>query len=120
MTFDELRQKNRERCESPDGFAHALDSWRPSQWSNAMAGEVGEACNLAKKIDRHLDATRGNLGNDSDVEELKRKLAREIGDVGIYADLFAQRMGTTLEACIRDAFNAKSDQIGSSLKLSQE
>lgn len=114
MNFKDLEIANRERCESSSGFSHALDSWRPSQWSNAMAGECGEVCNLTKKIDRHLDAVPGNK---KPIDVLMADTAVEIGDVIVYADLLAQRLGFSLEECVRAAFNGKSEEIGSSVRL---
>ena len=31
---------------------NGVNDWRLSQWSNALAGEVGESCNIIKKIER--------------------------------------------------------------------
>lgn len=117
MEFAELRRKNLERCQASTGFAHQLNDWRPSQWSNAMAGETGEVCNLTKKMDRILDGLRGNKGEDVKMEQLRGKAVGEIGDVVIYADLLAHALGTTLENCVRQAFNLKSEEIGSPLML---
>ena len=47
MNFKELREKNKARCNE---YFHALYQWDFSQWTNAMAGEVGEACNFSKKL----------------------------------------------------------------------
>lgn len=117
LTFLDLNLKNRLRCEDNDSFAHMIDVWRPSQWSNAMAGECGETCNLTKKMDRIIDQTRGSKPVDQDWDALVAKAKREIGDVVIYADLLSQRLGTTLEECVRTAFNEKSYEIGSQIKL---
>jgi NTP pyrophosphatase (non-canonical NTP hydrolase) len=79
-----------------------------------MAGEVGECCNLTKKMLR-LEPTmfmQMNKEGEQTIEELKKKLALELGDVVIYADLLASRLGLQLEDCIRGAFNNKSDELG--------
>ena len=114
LSFDEFRETNRARCEE---MAQPLDGWLPSQWSNAMAGEVGEACNITKKMDRIWPANQfkqsWNKPEDQRMEELRERLKREIGDVVIYADLLASREGLTLEECVRTAFNEKSVEIGS-------
>ena len=39
-----------------------LDSWSPAEWGNALAGEVGELCNVLKKILRHDMGIQQNLG----------------------------------------------------------
>lgn len=136
MTFDELREANRSRCE--ESF-HSVDEWKPWEWSNAMAGEVGEACaeglalltalaahsgaacNITKKMNRIWPANQfkqsWNKPEDQRMAELEKRLAKEIGDVIIYSDLLAARIGRTLAECVQPAFNDKSDEIGSPIKL---
>jgi hypothetical protein len=41
----------------------------------------------------------------------------ELGDTVIYADLLAKRLGLTLEDVVLMAFNNKSNEIGSDIKL---
>lgn len=105
-TFSE---RNRERCESPSGFNHDLNSWSLSDWMTATLGELGEAANVVKKLNRVRDGIPGNVESE---EELSQKLADEIADTAIYLDLLAQAAGFDLEA-IRDAkFAKKSAEIG--------
>lgn len=113
MDLAEFSRRNRDRCTSPTAFNHALDSWSFAEWTNAMAGELGEAANLTKKLIRHRDNIAGNhKAEDKDVESLKRRAAREIADVVIYADLACQALGFDLATEIRAAFNEKSAQLG--------
>lgn len=70
-----------------------------------LAGECGEACNVAKKLARH---EMGWVGGDKDVS----KLADELADVVICADLAAQRAGIDLAAAVRQKFNATSEKHG--------
>ena len=118
MTFTELRQANQARCE--ESF-HAVDHWQPWEWTNAMAGECGEACNITKKMLRmypaKLPVTEWNKPEDRRMEELEERLAAEIADVVIYADLAAARIGRSLDDIIRQVFNAKSEEIGSPIRL---
>lgn len=115
LSFNQLRLANIARCEKE---FHPLDAWRPSQWSNAMAGESGEVCNLTKKMDRILDSIYKNTKpEDRTIELLTAQLADEIADVVIYADLLAARVGLNLGDIILTKFNAKSDEIGSAIKL---
>lgn len=119
LTFGELAEKNKVRCES---MFHKIENWLPSQWSNAMAGECGEACNLTKKMDRIWPAGEyiKNWNKPEDqrrMADLEAKLAGEIADVVIYADLLAQRIGRSLGEIVRAKFNEKSDEIGSEIKL---
>ncbi len=112
LTFQQLRDTNSSRCER----FHPLDEWRPSQWSNAMAGESGEVCNLTKKMDRIWPSNQFkvamNKTEDARMEDLTAKVELEIGDVLLYADLLAARLGLTLEECVRKAFNGKSAELG--------
>lgn len=105
-TFSEL---NRNRCESESGFNHPLSSWSLSDWTTATLGELGEAANIVKKLNRVRD---GIPGNDKTEDELRQMLADEIADTAIYLDLMAQAAGFDLET-IRDAkFNKTSRKIG--------
>lgn len=117
LTFDRLRAVNVRRCVSPDGFNHALASWSPAEWTNALCGEAGEAANIAKKIIRIRDGVAGNKEVDRDRYELVRRLAREVADTVIYADLALAREGFDLGETIREVFNAKSIEIGSPERL---
>jgi len=105
---------NRDRCESPDGFGHKLGSWSLSDWFTATMGELGEAANVAKKLNRVRD---GIAGNKETADELRVKLAAELADTFIYLDLLAQAAGVDLAEAVTRTFNAKSDQIGSRIKL---
>lgn len=106
MKFSE---RNRDRCESASGFNHKLESWSLSDWMTATAGELGEAANIIKKMNRVRD---GIPGNEETPEQLQSKLADELADVVIYLDLLAQASGFDLDE-IRDAkFKKTSRKIG--------
>jgi len=122
MSFDldKFSKLNLKRCESKDGFNHALESWEYEQWTNAIAGEVGEACNIAKKHLRLRQQIRGNKQLDQDKNLLEIKLAKELADVVIYCDLAMQRLGMNLGDVIRDVFNAKSKEIGCDILIPDE
>lgn len=60
LTFSQFSKANRERCESPDGFNHDLNSWSTSDWITAVMGELGEAANVVKKLNRVRDGIPGN------------------------------------------------------------
>lgn len=114
MDLTQFSKVNRMRCESPTGFSHRLDSWSLSDWFTATLGELGEAANIAKKLNRIRDGIPGNKETE---EELRAKLARELADVFIYLDLLAQAAGVNLPEAVREAFNAKSDQLGCDIKV---
>lgn len=114
LTFAEFAAANLERCQSSNGFNHRLESWSTSDWFTAIMGELGEAANVAKKLNRVRD---GIPGNKETVEDLKTKLRKEIGDVFIYLDLTAQALGFTIEAATVEVFDAKSAEIGYDRRL---
>jgi NTP pyrophosphatase (non-canonical NTP hydrolase) len=101
LNFDELRDANVRRCE--DVF-HVLDEWSLTDWGCAMAGEVGEACNLIKKRRR---------GEEIDSDDI----AEEVADVVIYADLLLARLGKDLGEAVRAKFNKVSQRRGSQIRL---
>lgn len=106
MKFSE---RNRKRCESPTGFNHKLDSWSLSDWMTATAGELGEAANIIKKLNRVRD---GIPGNSETPEYLRKQLANELADVAIYLDLMAQAAGFDLETIRDEKFAITSAKIG--------
>lgn len=109
MKFETFSQANRARCESPEGFKHPLHGWSLSDWMTATMGELGEAANVAKKLNRVRDGVPGNKNTEA---ELRDMLRREIGDIFVYLDLMAQAAGFTVEEAAREVFNAKSKEIG--------
>jgi NTP pyrophosphatase (non-canonical NTP hydrolase) len=109
LDFRSFSQLNRMRCEHPTGFNHPLDSWSLSDWMTATFGELGEAANVLKKLNRVRD---GIVGNKETPDELKEKFVLELADTFIYLDLLAQRAGVDLETAVRKAFNAKSEKLG--------
>lgn len=106
MRFSE---RNRLRCESPNGFNHKLQSWTLSDWITALAGEVGEAANIIKKLNRIRDNIPGNSETE---EELIHDLGFELADISIYLDLLAQAAGFDLEAMREIKFQMTSRKIG--------
>jgi NTP pyrophosphatase (non-canonical NTP hydrolase) len=87
------------------------DAWTGADWSNAMAGEAGEACNVVKKLRRH-ETHLGTSYNTPPRELLIPWLAHEIADTVIYADLLAHHYGIDLAQAIREKFNIVSEAQG--------
>lgn len=114
MKFQRFSEINRLRCEDPSGFNHKLSDWSLSDWFTALMGELGEAANVAKKLNRLRDGIPGNKETE---EELKEKLKRELSDTFIYLDLLAQSEGINLESAVIETFNNKSREIGSDVRL---
>lgn len=100
---------NRTRCESATGFNHPLSSWSLSDWMTATAGELGEAANIIKKLNRYRDGIPGNTESEA---ELRSKLADELADVAIYLDLLTQAAGFDLETIRAVKFDKTSAKIG--------
>lgn len=105
-----LRQANRARQE----FWGGSSNWTLADWSNALAGEVGEACNVVKKIRR---PQLGTIGNDADAPRYFHQLEAELGDVLIYLDLLADAAGLDLSICVSRAFNEKSEKLNMPVRL---
>lgn len=103
LTFDRLRAANVSRCEGP-AFGHTVMSWSPTDWACALAGEVGEACNLIKKLRRGEDVSHDEI-------------ARELADVQAYLDLLAARLGINLGFWTARKFNEVSELRGASERL---
>jgi len=109
IRFSQFSEANRKRCESPQGFNHQLSSWSTSDWMAAVIGELGEAANVVKKLNRVRD---GVPGNKETPDQLREKLRREIADAFVYLDLLAQSLGFNIADAAVDVFNAKSKEIG--------
>lgn len=75
----------------------------------ALAGEVGEAANVIKKLNRVRD---GMPGNRETPQQLWSMLADELADIAIYLDLLAQACGLDLETLREAKFAATSRKIG--------
>lgn len=116
LSFDRFSEVNRDRCESAAGFNHTLDSWSLSDWMTAIAGEVGEAANVVKKLNRIRDGVPGNDPNADD-HALRADLRKEVADVFIYLDLFAQRLGFRLRDAVAEKFDETSRKIGYPVRI---
>jgi NTP pyrophosphatase (non-canonical NTP hydrolase) len=113
LTFHALAMANVSR--SQRWHKGGLDEWSVTDWSNAVAGEVGEACNAIKKLRRVED----EIANISDPgrglasrAEAIAAIGGELADTAIYLDLLAQRLGLDLGAEIVAKFNKTSEKYG--------
>jgi NTP pyrophosphatase (non-canonical NTP hydrolase) len=77
---------------------------------NELAGEVGEACNVIKKLERERHGWRGSRATVAD-------LADELADVVICVDLIGESTGIDLQAAVARKFNATSEKYGLATKL---
>lgn len=76
-----------------------------------MAGEVGEACNVIKKL-RRIEDGLAHRATEADPQELMRALSYELADAIIYADLIAASLGLRLDDAVREKFNITSEEHG--------
>lgn len=114
LSFDQLRAANIARLPTfknskgdpahsePDG-----SDWSLAEWSNAVLGELGEAANLIKKVQR----------GDLTLAEARPMLAKEYADVVTYLDILAMRTGVSLADAVVDKFNEVSERVGSPVRL---
>jgi NTP pyrophosphatase (non-canonical NTP hydrolase) len=92
-----------------DGFK-CYDNQPLTYWTTALAGEVGELCNMIKKMQR---VERGGIdgGSSYTAKDInKEMLKEEIGGIAIYLDLLASLLDISLEEAIIDTFNSKSEK----------
>lgn len=95
MEFNYFSYVNRKRNKS----YKACKDWVITDWTNALAGEVGELCNKIKKI------RRGEAIPNEQLEE-------ELADIQMYLDLVADQLGIDLEKATIDKFNKVSEKKG--------
>lgn len=101
LNFNELRRANVARAEA---IFHPIDGWSPTDWACAAAGEMGEACNLIKKLRRGEDIPTNDI-------------AMELADTVTYLDLLAARLGIDLGEAVRAKFNLVSQWYDTGVRL---
>lgn len=117
LSLRTLREANRKRLPNfknkkgepahsePDG-----SDWSLTDWMTAVAGEVGEAANIIKKIRR----------GDMTLEEARPALGRELADVLIYLDILAFQAGIELERITVTKFNETTKAVGAHIRLRED
>lgn len=105
-TFMTLRAANSRRQREWDPNDHIGLAFR----GNEMAGEVGEACNIIKKLERERLGIKGSRAS-------LWQLAEELADVVICADLVAMTAGIDLGEAVRAKFNETSEKVGLKTRL---
>ena len=116
LKFDTFAAVNAARCVSKHGFDHKLEAWSASDWMVAILGELGEAANIIKKLNRCRDGIRGNKETKA---ELQAKLRKELGDVFVYLDLTCQVHGFTIEEAAVEVWDAKSAELDYPIRLAK-
>ena len=105
LTLDRLRSVNRSRAARWD----PAGKWDLADRAVEMAGEVGELCNVIKKLSRARDGMPGNKHSEAQLREM---LAEEAADVLITLDLVCNQAGIDLTSSTRRKFNATSERVG--------
>lgn len=77
---------------------------------NEAAGEMGEFCNVIKKLARERLGIKGSRATVQDLKE-------EGADVVICVDLIFKEFGIDLAEAVREKFNMTSDKVGLQTKL---
>lgn len=106
--LDKLRAANAERQKHWDPENKITTTYRATE----LSGEVGEACNVVKKLERERIGLRGTRADVND-------LADELADIIICTDLLAMDYDIDLSAAVRRKFNATSKKLGLETKLEE-
>lgn len=107
LDFKKFRNINIQRAE--EGFK--IYSNVPKLfWTTALAGEVGELCNMIKKLERVKYGGIDAGTNHKAADITKEVLSEEIGGIFIYLDLLASLYEIDLEEAILKTFNDKSEK----------
>lgn len=110
--FEDSVKEGRVLCHRCKGELELLPpgyDWSLAHWSNAVCGELGEAANLIKKIER------GDFSIDD--PGVREELGNELCDVLTYLDILAHRAGINLAEAALRKWNKASERVGSSVRL---
>jgi NTP pyrophosphatase (non-canonical NTP hydrolase) len=102
LSFADLRAANATR--HVRYWPNGIPVWGHDDWLIALGGEVGEALNVVKKVNRDRLKMAGNYDA---MEVLVEKLGAELADVVIYDDILAShfrtdRLGASSAFAVRD------------------
>lgn len=106
LNLDQIRSANMLRQREWDPENQITPSFRAIE----LAGEVGEALNVIKKLERERMGIKGS-------RDTKEHLAEELADVIACIDLLAMDYGIDLSKAYRAKFNAVSEKVGLSTKI---
>lgn len=100
LKFSELFEANTARQKEWGGENLSIE-----YFGNALAGEVGEACNVIKKIARERLGLKGSTSTTE-------KLGLELADAIVYIFLIAKKENIDLADAVMAVFNTKSEELG--------
>lgn len=101
--FTSLREANAARQVLWNGGEHKSNG--PLYAATELAGEVGELCNVVKKLEREKRGLAGSRATRGQLED-------EIGDVLICLDLLASEYGVDINVAAGRKFNKTSEKLG--------
>ena len=106
ISFQDLRDANVTRC--IEWMGHKPDRKNLAFHGLELGGEVGEALNIMKKLER------GQMGMPGELNLIAgmHKLAKELADVVVCVDIIASLYGINLADEIEAKFNETSDKHG--------
>ena len=106
MSFEILRAANAKRQKEWDRDNQITLAYRGTE----LGGEVGEALNIIKKLERERLGIKGSQATLED-------LAEELADVIICCDLIAMATGIDLKEAVEKKFNKTSEKVGLETRL---
>ena len=109
LTFDAFQEGNAARCEKAFPMC---DDWTLNDWAVALAGEVGEMCNLLKKDRRGLASDERYDLNGPYQEMAREAVVSELCDIITYADLMMTKRA--YQANLK-SLKAQDEMLGSLL-----
>lgn len=101
ITFTDLKFANGRRQQEWDPDDQITPAFRGTE----LGGEVGEALNCIKKLERERMGIRGS-------RTTREHLAEELADIVICTDLIASMYQINLAEAIKNKFNKTSDANG--------
>lgn len=117
--FRYLRKVNKSR----DLMMHEklkMEVWNGTDYGCAAAGEMGEACNIVKKMRRMESRIQPSDSQSKRYEELRWRLGEELADTILYVDLLAAHYDIDLWDQIVKKFNVGSGLLSAPHVLTDE
>lgn len=106
ITFQQFRNYNLLRQQEKN-YNDKCSDWSLNDWATALTGEVGEACNLLKKVRR----------GDYNLDDVRSELGKELADIFTYLDILASKLELDLGTEVVKKFNEVSTRIGSNVTI---
>lgn len=113
LTFARLREANLTRCplfrNAKGVLCHPRGIWshEPDFWMTALVGEIGEAANILKKVER----------GDFTLDEKREDIGKELADAQTYLDILAARLDISLEDATIEKFDEVSRRVSCDIFL---